>query len=97
MDKALTRRRVIDFVGAACGVLILLILLAIMDQAIRHGFTGRMGTSADLAAVGEEMHYLSAVVAMMAALVVRGELAEQMHLIVFTATAGLLVIFLMRL
>jgi hypothetical protein len=97
MDKALTRRRVIDFVGAAGGVLILLIVLAIMDQGIRHGLTGRIGAGADLAAVGEDMHYLSAVVALMVAQVVRGELADQMHLIVFTATAGILVMFLMRL
>jgi hypothetical protein len=98
MDKALTtRRRVFDFVGAAGGVLILLLALAIMDQGIRHGMTGGMTTSADFSAFGEEMQYVSAVVALMVAQVVRGELADQTHLIVFMVTAAVLVMFLMRL
>ena len=90
----LTRRRVIDVVGATSGVMVLLLALAIIDHRIRQGLTSG---AADLAAVGEDVNYLALGVALMVAEFVRGELFEHVHLLVFTATAVALVIFLMRL
>jgi len=92
----LTKRRVIDVVAAAGGVLVLLLVLVIIDHGVRHGLSGGLGASADVAAVGEEMNYLAVVVALMAVQVARGELFEHTHLLVFTATAAVLVAFLMR-
>lgn len=96
MDMALTKRRLFDVLGAAGGVLVLLVALLIIDQGIRHGLTSSIGAGVDLAAVGENMNYLALVVAVMVAQVTRGEVAEHMHLLVFTATAAVLVVFLIR-
>ena len=92
----LTKRRVIDVAAAAGGILVLLLALVIIDQGVRHGLGGGLAPSADFAAVGEDMNYLAVVVALMATQVARGELVEHLHLLVFTATAAVLVAFLMR-
>ena len=86
----------IDVAAATGGIAILLLALVIIDQGVRHSSGGAIGGSADFAAVGEDMNYLAVVVALMAAQVARGELVEHVHLVVFTATAAVLVAFLMR-
>jgi hypothetical protein len=93
MEKALTRRRVIDFVAAAGGVLVLLFALAILELSIRRGV---MGGAPDLGALGDDMNYVGAVVGLFVAQAVRGDLFDNIHFVVFTATAAVLVVFLMR-
>ncbi len=88
-----TRKRVIDVVGTASGVLILLLAVTMI---LRHGL-GSGSPTADFAAVGEEVNYLAGAVALMVAEIVRGQVVEHMHFVVFTATAIVLLIFLMRL
>jgi hypothetical protein len=89
---AITRRRVIDGVAALTGVLVLLIALMIFDQRTRYAWSGT-----DLSSVGESLNYLAITVTLMVAQLVRGEIAEQSHLLVFMATAVVLVVLLMRL
>ena len=93
MEKALSRRRVVDIVAAAGGVLVLLFALAILELSIRRGV---MGGAPDLGALGDDVNYVGAVVALLVAQVVRGDLFDNMHFVVFTATAAILVVFLMR-
>jgi hypothetical protein len=93
MEKALTRRRVVDIVAAAGGVLVLLLAMAILELSIRRGV---MGGAPDLGALTDDMNYVSAVVTLLVAQVVRGDLFENMHFVVFSATAAVLVVFLMR-
>ena len=93
MEKALTRRRVVDFVAAAGGVLVLLFALAILELSIRRGV---LGGAPDLGALGDDMNYVGAVVGLFVAQAVRGDLFDNFHFVVFTATAAVLVVFLMR-
>ncbi|HUE89118.1 MAG TPA: hypothetical protein VMO26_23815 [Vicinamibacterales bacterium] len=89
---AITRRRVIDGVAAITGVLVLLIALMVFDQRTRYAWSG-----ADLSSVGENANYLALAVTLMVAQVVRGDIAEHAHVLVFMATAVVLVVLLMRL
>jgi hypothetical protein len=89
---AITRRRVIDGVAALTGVLVLLIALMVFDQRMRYAWSG-----ADLSSVGESLNYLALTVTLVVAQVVRGEVAGNAHLLVFMATAVVLVVLLMRL
>jgi hypothetical protein len=89
---AITRRRVFDGVAALTGVLVLFIALLVFDQRTRYAWT-----SADLSSVGEKVNYLALAVTLMVAQVVRGEIAENAHLLVFMATAVVLVVLIMRL
>ena len=89
---AITRRRVIDGVTALTGVLVVVVALLIADQRTRY-----VWTSADLSAAGENVNYLALAVTLMVSQAVRGDVAEQMHLLVFSATAVVLVVLLMRL
>jgi hypothetical protein len=93
MEKALTRRRVVDIVAAAGGVLMLLLALTALDYGIRHS---AFGAGADVGALGEDMNYVAGVVALMVAHVVRGDIADNVPFMMFTATAAVLVVFLMR-
>lgn len=88
----ITRRRVIDVVAAFAGVMLLSVALMVFDQRARVGWGG-----GDLASVGEDVNYLAVAVALLVAQVVRGEVVEHAHFLVFTATAVVLVVLLMRL
>lgn len=89
---AITRRRVIDGVTAIASVMVLIVALLVFDQRTRYAWTG-----ADVSSVGENVNYLAVAVTLMVGQVVRGEVAENAHVLVFMATAAVLVIFLMRL
>lgn len=94
------RGRVVDVFAAAGGVLVLLALLTLIDHRIRDAVTSRTGavaTSADVATLGHHVNSL----AMAAALVVmpwfRSQAADHSQLVLFTVTAAVLVVLLMRL
>ncbi len=89
---AITRRRVIDGVTAIASVMVLIVALLVFDQRTRYAWT-----AADVSSVGENVNYLAVAVTLMVGQVVRGEVAENAHVLVFMATAAVLVIFLMRL
>jgi len=89
---AITRRRVIDGVTAIASVMVLIVALLGFDQRTRYAWTG-----ADVSSVGENVNYLAVAVTLMVGQVVRGEVAENAHVLVFMATAAVLVILLMRL
>ncbi len=89
---AITRRRVIDGVTAIASVMVLIVALLVFDQRTRYAWTG-----ADVSSVGENVNYLAVAVTLMVGQVVRGEVAENAHVLVFMATAAVLVILLMRL
>jgi len=89
---AITRRRVIDGVTAIASVMVLIVALLVFDQRTRYAWTG-----ADVSSVGENVNYLAVAVTLMVGQVVRGDVAENAHVLVFMATAAVLVIFLMRL
>lgn len=88
---AITRRRVIDGVAAITGVMVLLLALMVFDQRTRSAWGG-----ADLSSVGETVNYLALALTLAVAQAVRGEITEQPHLLVFLATAVVLVVLLMR-
>lgn len=92
LDMAFTRRRIVDVVAAIAGVSLLIVALMVFDQRTRHAWSG-----ADFASVGEDVNYLAVGVALLVTQVVRGEVAEHAHLLVFTAAAVVLVVLLMRL
>ncbi|MGH7504119.1 MAG: hypothetical protein ACRELX_00640 [Longimicrobiales bacterium] len=85
--------------AATGGVLILVLALALIDQRFRDRFVPGVGgaSGADLATVGEQVNYVAMAMALMVAQFFRGQLIEQTHLVVFTVTAVVLVILLMRL
>jgi hypothetical protein len=89
---AITRRRVIDGVTAIASVMVLIVALLVFDQRTRYAWTG-----ADVSSVGENVNYLAVAVTLMVGQVVRVEVAENAHVLVFMATAAVLVILLMRL
>jgi hypothetical protein len=89
---ALTRRRIIDVMAAASGVALLLLALLIVDQRTRFGVSGGV----DAASVGENLNYLAMAVSLLAAQVVRGDIADNMLVVVFMTTAVVLVVLLMR-
>lgn len=89
---AMTRRRVIDGVTAIASVMVLIVALLVFDQRTRYAWTG-----ADVSSVGENVNYLAVAVTLMVGQVVRGEVAENAHVLVFMATAAVLVILLLRL
>ncbi len=89
---AITRRRVIDGVTAIASVMVLIVALLVFDQRTRYAWTG-----ADVSSVGENVNYLAVAVTLMVGQVVRGEVAENAHVLVFMATAAVLVILLLRL
>jgi hypothetical protein len=88
---AITRRRVIDGVAAITGVMVLLIALMVFDQRTRYAWSG-----ANLSSVGETVNYLALALTLTVAQVVRGEITEHPHLLVFMGTAVVLVVLLMR-
>jgi hypothetical protein len=87
----ITRRRIIDVVTAVAGVMMLLVALMVFDQRTRYV------SGADFAVVSEDMNYFAAAIAVVISQVVRGELFDHSHMMVFTATAVVLVVLLMRL
>ncbi len=89
---AITRRRVIDGVTAIASVMVLIVALLVFDQRTRYAWTG-----ADVSSVGENVNYLAVAVTLMVGQVVRGDVAENAHVLVFMATAAVLVILLLRL
>ncbi len=89
---AITRRRVIDGVTAIASVMVLIVALLVFDQRTRYAWSG-----ADVSSVGENVNFLAVAVTLMFGQVVRGEVAENAHVLVFMATAAVLVILLMRL
>lgn len=76
-----------------------MLALALIDQRLRDRFLPGVGgaSGADLAAVGEQVNFTAMAIALMVAQFFRGQLVEQTHLVVFTVTAIVLVILLMRL
>ena len=92
VSMALTRRRIIDVLVATAGVLLLVLALMVFDQRTRYAWSG-----ADFASVGEDVNYLAVTVTLLVAQVVRGEVVEHAHFLVFTVTALVLVVLLMRL
>ena len=74
-------------------MLVLLFALAIMELSMRGG---AMGNAPDLGALSDDLNYVGAVGAVLVAQVVRGDLFDNMHFVVFAATAAVLVTFLMR-
>ena len=89
---AITRRRVIDGVTAIASVMVLIVALLVFDQRTRYAWTG-----ADVSSVGENVNYLAVAVTLMVGQVVRVEVTENAHVLVFMATAAVLVILLLRL
>jgi hypothetical protein len=88
----MTRRRVIDVAAAVTGVALLIVALMIFDQRTRIGWGG----GADLASVGEDVNYFTVAMALIVSQALQGELANNLHVVVFTATAIVLVVMLMR-
>ena len=74
------------------GVALLIVALMVFDQRTRAAWS-----SADFASVGEDVNYLAVAVTLLVAQVLRGDVAEHAHFLVFTATAVVLVVLLMRL
>ena len=96
---AVSKRRVVDVIADVSGIVILLIVVLFLDQRFRHLLPGASGASSavDLNGVTESLNTVSTVVAVTAAQFFRSQVAEQMYLAVFAATALLLVVLLMRL
>ena len=57
----------------------------------------RFVSRADFAAVSEDMNYLAVTVTLLVAQVIRGEFADYTSMLMFTTTAVVLVVLLMRL
>ena len=89
----MTRRRVLDVAAAVMGVMLLIVALMIFDQRARLPWNG----GADLASVGQDMSYLAVAISLVVSQLVHGDLADNLHVVVFTATAAVLVVLLMRL
>ena len=94
LRMALTRNRVFDLTAAISGVLLLMVFLVLMDQRVRSHVTGA-GT--DLASVGADVNYFAATMTFLGVQIARGELASNLHVVVFSATAIVLVVLLIRL
>ena len=69
----------------------LVVALLVFDYRIRSL------TSADFAAVSEDVNYLAVAVTLLVAQVMRGELVDYASLLIFMTTAVVLVVLLMRL
>lgn len=91
-----TRGRLFDLVAATGGLLILLLALALVDHRIRDPFMSSAGL-VDVSRVGQDLNYVAMATTLMAAQLFRGQWFEQSHLLVFTVTAVVLVVLLMRL
>jgi hypothetical protein len=89
--QMITRRRILDLMTAVAGVTILIVALLAFDYRTRYV------SGADLAAVSEDMNYLAVTITLLVAQVVRGEFVDYTSLLMFTTTAVVLVILLMRL
>jgi hypothetical protein len=89
--QMITRRRILDAATAVAGVTILIVALLAFDYRTRYV------SSADLASVSEDMNYLAVAITLLVAQVVRGELVDYTSLLMFTTTAVVLVVLLMRL
>jgi hypothetical protein len=87
----ITRRRIFDAMTAVGGVTMLVVALFVFDQRTRY-----LG-SADLATVSADMNYIAASVTLLVAQLVRGEFMDYNSMLIFTTTAVVLVVLLMRL
>jgi hypothetical protein len=87
----ITRRRILDVAVAAAGVTMLVLTLLVVD------YRTRMVTGADFAAVSEDMNYLAVAITLLVAQTLRGEFVDYNSMLIFTTTAIVLVVLLMRL
>jgi hypothetical protein len=93
-----TARRVVgDFLIFASGVLILLFALVVMDDRFRQQISMSMSSAGDLVGVGRQVNDLALVAALIVTQFAREQVAEHVHMAVFTTAAVVLVIFLSRL
>jgi hypothetical protein len=87
----ITRRRIVDAMTAVAGLMMLVVALMVFDYRTRYV------TGADFASVSEDMNYLAVAVTLLVAQVVRGEFMDHTSMLMFTTTAVVLVVLLMRL
>jgi hypothetical protein len=87
----ITRRRILDVAMAVAGVMMLIVALLVFDYRTRYV------SGADFAAVSEDVNYLAVAVTLIVAQVARGELVDYTSMLLFTTTAVVLVVLLMRL
>jgi hypothetical protein len=87
----ITRRRVLDAVTAVAGVTMLALALLVFDYRTRQVSAG------DFDFVTENVNYMSVAVTLMVAQIVRGEFTDQTSMLLFTTTAVVLVMLLLRL
>jgi hypothetical protein len=86
----ITRRRVMDVAIAVAGVMMMVVALFVFDYRTRH-------IGGDFSTVSEQVNYLAVAVTLVAAQVVRGEYVDHTTMLLFTTTAIVLVVLLMRL
>jgi hypothetical protein len=87
----ITRRRILDVAMAVAGVMMLVVALLVFDYRTRYV------SGADFAAVSEDVNYLAVAVTLVVAQVVRGDFVDYTSMLLFTTTAVVLVVLLMRL
>lgn len=89
--QMITRRRILDAMTAVAGVTMLVVALMAFDYRTRYV------SGADFAAVSEDVNYLAVAVTLLVAQVIRGEFVDYTSMLMFTTTAVVLVVLLMRL
>lgn len=97
---SIARRVIGDVAASASGVLILLLALAVFDQRFREqlaAVTGGGPGAAEVASMGNQVTNLALVVSLVVVQFFRQQSVEHAHLMVFTAAAIVLALFLMRL
>lgn len=87
----ITRRWILDATMALSGVTMLMVALLAFDHRTW------LLNGADFASVSEDVNYLAVALTLLVAQVVRGEFADYTSMLMFTTTAVVLVVLLMRL
>jgi hypothetical protein len=87
----ISRRRILDVAMAVAGLMMLAVALLVFDYRTRYL------SGADFASVSEDVNYLAVAVTLIVAQVVRGEFVDHTSMLLFTTTAVVLVVLLMRL
>lgn len=89
--QMITRRRILDAMTAVAGVSMLVVALMAFDYRTRYV------SSADFASMSEDVNYLAVSVTLLVAQLIRGEFVDYTSMLMFTTTAVVLVVLLMRL
>jgi hypothetical protein len=87
----ITRRRVMDVAMAVAGVMMLMVALMVYDYRTRYV------SGADFASMSEDVNHIAVAATLLAAQVIRGEFVDYTSMLLFTTTAVVLVVLLMRL